>query len=256
LCIGLSGAGPLAPRQAGAGTATALNLIGSALGFAGLAVHARGAESQVLLLGTLPIGRLAFALDGLSVLFLIPILLISALGSLYGASYWRAAEHRDGGRRLRLGWGIMTASMMAVVLARDAILFLLAWELMAIAAFFLICTEEERPEVRRASWIYLVATHAGTLCLIGCFALLAFAEGSFALWPTCAAGGGSRRRFALGIAGFGLRPMPLRGGASAHARPSPPPSSPACCSRWESTEWCASALCWTIRRSGGAARCS
>ena len=74
--------------------------------------------------------------------------------------------------------------MMAVVLARDAILFLLAWELMAIAAFFLIGTEEERPEVRQASWIYLVATHAGTLCLIGCFALLGSAEGSFALWPT------------------------------------------------------------------------
>ena len=217
LCIGLSGAPGCLWRRAqagGQGIATALNLIGSALGFAGLAVHARGGEAQILLLGTLPIGRLAFALDGLSALFLIPILLVSGLGSLYGASYWREAEHRDGGRRLRLGWGIMTAAMMAVVLARDAILFLLAWELMAIAAFFLICTEEERPEVRQAAWIYLVATHAGTLCLIGCFALLGFAEGSFALWPSLRSQGSGwlpTAAFALGIAGFGLKAglMPL-----------------------------------------------
>ena len=216
-CIGLSGAPGCLWRGAkagGQGAATALNLIGSTVGFAGLAMHARGDETPLLLLGPLPIGRLAFALDGLSALFLIPILLISALGSLYGASYWREAEHRESGRRLRLGWGIMTASMMAVVLARDAVLFLLAWELMAIAAFFLICTEEERPEVRRASWIYLVATHAGTLCLIGCFALLGFAEGSFALWPGLrseASGWLATAVFALGIAGFGLKAglMPL-----------------------------------------------
>jgi hydrogenase-4 component B len=216
-CIGLSGAPGCLWRRAragGQGTATALNLIGSAIGFAGLAAHARAGEAQTLLLGSLPIGRLAFALDGLSALFLIPILLISALGSLYGAAYWSGAEHRESGRRLRLGWGIMTASMMAVVLARDAILFLLAWELMAIAAFFLICSEEDRPEVRQASWIYLVATHAGTLCLIGCFALLGFAEGSSALWPTLrgdGSGGLATAVFALGIAGFGLKAglMPL-----------------------------------------------
>lgn len=90
-------------------------------------------------------------------------LLVSALGSVYGSSYWRDAEGHAGGRGLRLWWGIMTAALLAVVLARDAVLFLVAWEAMALAAFFLICTEEQRPEVRRASWIYLVATHAGTL---------------------------------------------------------------------------------------------
>ena len=164
VCILLSGApGCLFRRtQAGGqGIATALNLIGSAVGFVGLAVHALREATPILVLGPLPVGRLAFALDGLSALFLIPILLISALGSLYGASYWRDLDHRDGGRRLRLGWGIMTAAMMAVVLARDAIAFLVAWGLMAIAAFFLIGSEEERPEVRQVSWIYLVAALFG-----------------------------------------------------------------------------------------------
>jgi hydrogenase-4 component B len=209
LCIGLSGApGALWPRARGQAIATTLSIAGSALGLAGLALHARAGEAQAALLWTLPVGRVALALDGLSALFLIPILLVSALGSLYGAGYWRDADRPRDGRRLRLAWGIMTAAMMVVVLADDAILFLVAWEIMALAAFFLICTEEERAEVREASWTYLVATHAGTLCLIGFFALLARAGGSTELWP--ALGGGSPEwlptaAFALGLVGFGLK---------------------------------------------------
>ena len=217
LCIGLSGApGGLWRRSGAAGQtiATALNVIGSVLGLAGLALHVRAGEAESLHLGQLPIGEVAFGLDGLSALFLVPILLVSALGSLYGGSYWREQEHPASGRRLRLAWGIMTAAMMGVVLARDAILFLVAWELMALAAFFLICTEEERPEVRQAAWVYLVATHAGTLCLVGFFALLGHATGSPALWPSLSArelGALHTAVFALGIAGFGLKAglMPL-----------------------------------------------
>jgi len=216
-CIGLSGApGFLSRRAAGAGQgiATALNLIGSAIGCAGLVLHARGGDASTLLLAPLPIGRAAFGLDGLTALFVIPMLVVSALGSLYGAGYWRAQEQPDGGRRLRLCWGIMTAAMMAVVLARDAIVFLVAWELMALAGFFLIATEEDREEVRQAAWIYLVATHTGTLCLIGFFALLGQAQGSSALWPTSLAGSPgwlATALFALGVVGFGLKAglMPL-----------------------------------------------
>ena len=217
LCIGLSGAPGFLRRRApgaGQGIATALNLIGSAIGCAGLVLYARAGDTQPLLLAALPIGRAAFALDGLSALFLIPMLSVSALGSLYGGRYWRAEEQRDGGRRLRLCWGIMTAAMMTVVLARDAIVFLFAWELMALAGFFLIATEEEREEVRQAAWIYLVATHAGTLCLLGFFALLGHAQGSSALWPTSLTGSPgwlASALFALGIVGFGMKAglMPL-----------------------------------------------
>jgi hydrogenase-4 component B len=209
--LGLSGVpGCLRPhsRAAGPGAASALNALGSALGLAGVALHLRTGDAQTAVLGTLPIGRVAFGLDALAALFLVPIFLVSALGSLYGASYWTGAERAASGRRLRLAWGVMTASMAGVVLAADAVLFLVAWELMAVAAFFLIGTEEERPEVRRAAWVYLVATHAGTLCLIGFFALLGSAQGSFALWPRLDAAGASgvgTALFALGLLGFGLK---------------------------------------------------
>jgi hydrogenase-4 component B len=209
-CIGFSGVPGFLSRRwpvAGRAAATGLCWIGSALGFAGLVLHAQGGDGDIAMRWALPLGRIAFRLDGLAAFFLVPVLLISALGSLYGSSYW-GDEHRESGPRLRLWWGLMTASMMAVVLAGDAILFLIVWELMALAAFFLIATEDQRAEVREASWIYLVATHAGTLCLLGCFLLLVHAQQSTALWPIL----GSEDRawlvnatFALGIAGFGLK---------------------------------------------------
>ena len=216
-CIGLSGVpGWLWRREqvAGRATATGLNWIGSLMGIVGLVLHARGGDSAIALPWALPVGRVAFALDGLAAVFLVPILLISALGSLYGWSYWREGEHRASGPRLRLWWGFMTASMMAVVLASDAILFLIAWEVMALAAFFLIGTEDERAEVRQASWIYLVATHAGTLCLVGFFVLLGQAQQSTALWTSLGSEAPEwlpTALFALGIVGFGLKAglMPL-----------------------------------------------
>ena len=188
--------------------ATALNLLGSGLGALGLVLFVRAGESQAAVLGELAIGRLAVSLDGLSALFLVPMLAVSALGSLYGGEYWRTGQAPGGGRRLRLCWGIMTAAMMGVVLARDAILFLVAWEVMALAGFFLIATDEERPEVRRAAWVYLVATHAGSLCLVAFFALVARMTGSFDLWPALPGdtrGGLVTAVFVLGIAGFGLK---------------------------------------------------
>ncbi len=61
-----------------------------------------------------------------------------------------------------------------VLIARDAVLFLVAWEIMALAAWFAATVEDDKPEVRQAGWIYLVATHIGTLILIAMFALWHF----------------------------------------------------------------------------------
>ena len=48
---------------------------------------------------------------------------------------------------------------------------------MALAAFLTVTTEDEKPEVRRAGYLYLCATRVGTLCLFALFALLYGATG-------------------------------------------------------------------------------
>jgi formate hydrogenlyase subunit 3/multisubunit Na+/H+ antiporter MnhD subunit len=112
-------------------------------------------------------------LDALSAFFLLAVLLLSALSAVYGVGYL------DGDRTPRRAAGswaffdLLVLSMAMVVLARHAILFLLTWETMALASFFLVVYHHEKAEVRQASWTYLVATHLGSLCLPPMFFLLA-----------------------------------------------------------------------------------
>ena len=56
--------------------------------------------------------------------------------------------------------------MALVVVARNGVLFLVAWEVMSLASFFLVTFEDETASVREAGWTYLVATHLGTAFLL------------------------------------------------------------------------------------------
>ena len=40
------------------------------------------------------------AIDGISAFFLLPILLVTALASVYGLQYWKQSEHEGNGRRV------------------------------------------------------------------------------------------------------------------------------------------------------------
>ena len=62
-------------------------------------------------------------------------------------------------------------------------IFLIAWELFAICAYFNITLDRQQRETRAAGWLYLAASHAGTLCLFAFFSLLAVRTGSWDLGP-------------------------------------------------------------------------
>ena len=217
-CLALSGVpGLVLGRRGmlGRWIAVGMNVIGSCIGGFGLILQFKnGGMSQLTFAWSLPIGSFSIGMDDLGVIFLLPILLISALGSIYGLGYWRQSRHPGNGQRLRFCWGIMTAAMMLVVLARDGVLFLMAWEIMGLAAFFLFDTEDKKPEVRRAAWIYLIAAHFGTACLFATFGFLRLASGSFDLWPQAAPDLPTwitTTIFITGIVGFGVKAgiMPL-----------------------------------------------
>lgn len=157
---------------------------GSAVGLAGTIMSFSKSSMPIISLPWfLPLGKFEIALDGISLLFLIPIFIVPALGSIYGLSYWKQSEHLDNGRRLVFFYGLLAGSMALIVIAHNAVLFLVAWEIMALAAYFAATAENDNAEVCRAGWIYLVATHIGTLCLIAMFILWRYATNSFSLYP-------------------------------------------------------------------------
>ncbi|HPZ98511.1 MAG TPA: proton-conducting transporter membrane subunit [Phycisphaerae bacterium] len=119
-----------------------------------------------------PFGSFTIGLDTLSAFFLLPILLLCGLAAVYGTEYLQTYAGR---KPLGPAWfmfGLLVGSMVLLVIARNAVLFLVAWEVMSLSSFFLVTFEHERAEVRRAGWTYLVATHLGTSCLLAAFVLL------------------------------------------------------------------------------------
>jgi hydrogenase-4 component B len=117
-----------------------------------------------------PLGPWVFGLDALSAVFLLAILAVGAACAFYGITY---LAHERGARAVgaaHLLFALLLASLAVVVVARAALPFLIAWEAMAITAYLLVVLEHERPPVRRAGNIYVVATHVGTLLLFALFA--------------------------------------------------------------------------------------
>lgn len=207
--------GLLFRRQAWAEHASvALMTLGGASGLIGCAVYLGGGSSAGLVLPwSIPWGRLALGLDAISVAFLVPVFSIPVLGAWYGLGYWSQAEHPETAAKLRVFYGLLAASMALVVTARDSVLFMIVWELMALAAFFLVTTEDDNASACQAGWHYLIATHLGSLCLMAMFVLLGSVAGGSALAPIKGGMGAGAMTaiFVLAVVGFGLKAglMPL-----------------------------------------------
>ena len=163
--------------------AAAMMSSSSILGLVGASLVLGVGQSRVLSFPWPAMGNSIIGIDGLSAFFLVPIFFMGGLGSIYGIGYWPQLRHPRTGRKLQLFWGLLTAGMMLLVISKHAIAFLLGWEVMALSAFFLVATEDHKAQCRQASWIYIIATHIGTLTLFALFVLWRWATGSYDLKP-------------------------------------------------------------------------
>jgi hydrogenase-4 component B len=208
-CTGLPGL--LVGRHSllGQWIATCLAIGGSSAGIAAaVATLTSGVVGSLEFHGALPSTHFHLRLDALSGFLLAPVFFIPLMGSIYGLGYWGQAEHPRTGQKLRFCYGLFVAAMALVALSADGVLFLVSWEVMALCAFFLVSTEDQKSEVRAAGWLYLVATHAGTLVLFALFGLLRLAVGSFEFLPLHLTQAGPAFRTAIfftALVGFGFK---------------------------------------------------
>jgi hydrogenase-4 component B len=150
-----------------------------------------------------PGGDWALGLDPLSAVFLLTILGPGLASAAYGIRYLAREREQRAVWLNHAAFAAVLAMLALVVTARSTLLFLSAWELMALGSYLLIVTEHERPAVRRAGLLYLVATHAGTLALLAMFALWGRA-GDWTFTGLAAAAPGAAV-FALALVGFGIK---------------------------------------------------
>ena len=194
--------------------AVSLVVLGCGAGLAGGVYVLLGHPGTLQAPWPIPGGHLYVGVDAISAMFVVPISLVSALGALYGLEYWPQRDHADSGRGLRAFYGVLTAGLLLLVIARNVMVFFLGWEMMALAAFLLITTEDQHSEVRDVGYVYILATRVGTLCLFAMFAMLAATSGGsldFDAWSPAFRGPLRDAIFVTGLIGFGLKAglMPL-----------------------------------------------
>lgn len=126
-----------------------------------------------------PVGPVQFVMDPLTAFFLLPVSIGGFLASLYSIGYMK--PYADKGRSLSsyyLFLSLLTASMMAVVLAQNVLFFLVVWEIMSLSSFFLVMFEHHKDNVRKAGLYYFTAMQIGAALLIAAFAISVWKSGS------------------------------------------------------------------------------
>lgn len=143
-------------------------------------------------------------LDPLAAWFLVLLCTVGSAGALYSLSYWSENKHPRSAISARRWWTLLTASMGLLLISANGLQFLFAWEVFALAAYFLVTTERQKRDVRQAGYLYLGASHAATLILFAFFAGIAVQTGT---WDLSRLADHSKLAplFWLALVGFGIK---------------------------------------------------
>jgi formate hydrogenlyase subunit 3/multisubunit Na+/H+ antiporter MnhD subunit len=98
--------------------------------------------------------------------------------------------------------------MTLVLIANDAYAFMVSWELMALASYFLVTTQHRIPEIRQAGFLYLLLAHVGAIAILLCFGVLQGGSWQFTFDAMRAAELPAARAslaFGLAVLGFGAK---------------------------------------------------
>ncbi|HVN33905.1 MAG TPA: hydrogenase 4 subunit B [Casimicrobiaceae bacterium] len=179
-----------------------------ALGLAAIAAYAVGRlpQSSVLPLG-LPDLPFHLRIDSLSAFFLVLLGATSTAISLFSSGYFRSSEGTAPGL-VAMQYHVFLAAMALVLIADDAYVFMVAWEAMALASYFLVTTEHRLPEIRRAGLLYLVIAHVGAIAILLAFGVLQGGSGDYtfgSMRSVILPGAWSSIAFFLALTGFGAK---------------------------------------------------
>ncbi len=127
----------------------------------------------------LNIFSLSFTIDALAAFFLVAIFFVSFLAAIYSFHYMDKPEKAQRTAVNFLFFSLLIVSMALVVTAGNIITFMLAWEIMSLSSYFLVIYDHQKPENRKAGYLYFVFCHVGAMFLFSAFGLVYGFSGSF-----------------------------------------------------------------------------
>ena len=127
-----------------------------------------------------PFGQIIFDCDGLSRFFIIIISLVTALVSIYANGYMKPYFNK--GKKVAshcFFFPLLTAAMLLVVSVQNVFAFLVIWEIMSLASFFLVIFEDDKKEVLKAGIKYLIYMHISVIFIIAAFVMMSINANSY-----------------------------------------------------------------------------
>jgi hydrogenase-4 component B len=143
---------------------------------AGIAL-ARGASTEWSIPFGVPLFSWTIRLDPISAYFCLALGILAAAVSIFSLGYLRDWEGRKSIGVLAFFYNVLLLSLALVFTASNAFFFLVAWEVMTLAAFCLVSFEHQKEEAREAGILFLIMSHVGSGLLLLAFIVLATAGG-------------------------------------------------------------------------------
>jgi hydrogenase-4 component B len=186
--------------------------IGSTAGFILAATVLAGGEPAQWALA-FPLTPLVFRLDPLGAFFLVVTTVVGFAASIFSFGYGAGGDRRVL-RTTGVNLNLLLLGLSLQVMADNPLTFLLVWELMSLAAYFLVLAEPDKPGAVNAATWYFSVTHAGFAALVAMFFLWSGGAltSSFAELRGVELHGALRDAvFVLALVGFGTKAgiMPL-----------------------------------------------
>ncbi len=199
------------PRRAPLVLAVAGALASVLMVIASAAMLVTGRSYEVALWTLNGLDRLTLRLDTLSSIFVVTSGIVYFSISLFVRRFFK--DHQVAGHsahRYAVMYFALMASVMLVLLANDALLFLISWECMSILCFLLINYDPRRQTDKSAGYIMLAMSEAGFLAVVIAFLILGRGAANFGFSSLSAAAAtlspaASWGVFLLGFFGFGVK---------------------------------------------------
>jgi hydrogenase-4 component B len=136
-----------------------------------------GPPLQVKLWTLFPLGMLEIKADTLSAMFVLISAVVFLPVSVFSSRYLEKYSETYNLRYFCILYFTLLASIALILIAADAVLFLIAWEIMSVASYLLVAFEDEHEESARAGYVMLAMSEAGAIAVIAAFVLLAKPDG-------------------------------------------------------------------------------
>ncbi len=145
---------------------------------AALPVLLGGGDLRAAASWSYPVDVVAVHLDPLGAFFLAWSLPLTLLATVYALGYLRPAfATRNAGVQFAL-LNVTALSFVMIYTLESAFVFLLGWEIAAVAAWLLVVWDYRNQKIRFAGFNYLVSTHVGLFFLLAAFMVMHSQTGS------------------------------------------------------------------------------